>query len=105
MLVYYQLSLISGLFEGEMIGPACLYIDAKPGQEDAARTCLESIDSPFLQKISCVLHADCAIIKQHKSIKADIYMISGLFNSTMDVSPHFVDFKFDLLIPVYPHAL
>ena len=63
MLVYDQLNLMSDLFEGEVIGPTCLYINAKPGQEDVARTCIESIDTQFLLKISCVKHANCATIK------------------------------------------
>ena len=64
MLIYDQLCLISSQFEGEMIGPACLYITAKPGKEDSARMCLESIDNSFLVRLSCVLRRDCLTIKQ-----------------------------------------
>ena len=104
-LVYDQLQLISDRFEGQVLGPVCLYLSAKPDQEEAACMCLDTINNSFLMKITCAKHADCFIIKEMKTISADVYMVSGPFDELMDVPEPFQHHGFDTLHSHHPMAL
>ena len=76
--LYDQLSLHSDTFKGPVVGPMILYVDHANGQEDIASTCLSSMDSVFLLKITVTKHCDMNTIKSTERLNAGVFMIDDL---------------------------
>jgi len=81
--------LISDKFEGAVVGPLCLYLDAKPGEDNEAQACLDKVPGSFLMKVACTDYADIHLIGTYKVIPAKTYRISGPLDKRMDVHQDF----------------
>ena len=88
-------------FEGAVFGPLCLYLGARPGQENDAETCLRDLDETYLSKVTFTKHADLSKVRD-EGIPMKVYLITGPFDKEIPVPPELAHYGLDSISAAHP---